>query len=178
MNYFIISKVKQIFSSDDKLNKYLYTNRYEYSHPKLRWWYPRCKSFFRRTTIGKFPIRFFSFKTSFSPFSNVQVLEKVVLQHFISIMSNYFPLYQVKLKKKEFSKRNYWCLGHRYRVESINHDFDREIVDKDRCKFVSKWVFVLPWVIKDTAKIFSNAMSLNENERNLIGFEFNIWKQS
>ncbi|CAF1651665.1 unnamed protein product, partial [Adineta ricciae] len=68
--------------------------------------------------------------------------------------------------------------GHQSRVKSIKNDFDEEIVDKHRCKFVSRWVFVLPWVIKDTLKIFSNAMSLNENERNIIGFEFKIWKQS
>ncbi|CAF0970593.1 unnamed protein product [Adineta ricciae] len=67
---------------------------------------------------------------------------------------------------------------HRSRVESIKKDFDEEIVHKDRCKFISKWVFVLPWAIKDTLKIFPNAMSLTEDERNIIGFELKIWKQS
>ncbi|UJR38541.1 hypothetical protein I4U23_031208 [Adineta vaga] len=62
---------------------------------------------------------------------------------------------------------------HKYRVESIR----KEIVNENRSKFLSKWVFVLPYVITDTSQIFSNVMLLNEDDQNKIGFQLKICKQ-
>jgi hypothetical protein len=60
---------------------------------------------------------------------------------------------------------------HRFRMEVIETQ-----LEKDKLIFIKKWVFVLPWTIKDTNQLLSSALSLTESEQQTIGLKLSIWK--
>ncbi len=59
---------------------------------------------------------------------------------------------------------------HHYRIELI-----KKQIGKD---FKSKWIFIIPSVIKNTNQIFSSALSIDENQQKTIGFQLSIWKST
>lgn len=68
---------------------------------------------------------------------------------------------------------------HRFRLQMIEDQLHQENLldpsNKDSV-FIRKWVFPLPWTIKNTGKILSNAEILSANEQQAIGFHFSEWK--
>ncbi|CAF0831061.1 unnamed protein product [Adineta steineri] len=63
---------------------------------------------------------------------------------------------------------------HHRRVESMREQF----IEDSQSKFISKWVFVIPWTIKNTDKILPNAISINENDQLIYGYALSIWKRT
>lgn len=67
---------------------------------------------------------------------------------------------------------------HHQRVEYAREQFLKQNSSDDQCTFISKWIFILPWIVQDTAKMFDNVISLNANEQMLLGFRFNKCQQT
>ena len=44
--------------------------------------------------------------------------------------------------------------------------------------FIAKWIFLIPWTIKDTTRLISCALSLDEREQQLIEFRLSVWKST
>lgn len=67
---------------------------------------------------------------------------------------------------------------HKLRIESINKELEKEDLIDRKSKFIDKWIFVLPSMIKSINDIISYGLNINENERQKVRFKLSIWKSS
>ncbi len=78
-------------------------------------------------------------------------------------------------QKNLLFENNSLNLGHHNRIESIKNQMIKENLIDQENKFISKWIFVIPSVIKNTNQIISSALLINENEQERIRLKLSIW---